>query len=72
VREDELAVVPFIEIELAMGFRPVSIERTVPRGATHAFRNASVTPVRFLNTHRPALTFQDFLETVDGLIRAGR
>ena len=26
--EDELAVVPFIEIELAMGFRPVSIERT--------------------------------------------
>jgi adenylate cyclase len=29
VREDELAVVPLIEIELAMGFRPVSIERTL-------------------------------------------
>ncbi|HEY6810611.1 MAG TPA: hypothetical protein VIZ70_05750, partial [Propionibacteriaceae bacterium] len=29
VREDELAVVPFIGIELAMGFRPVSIERTL-------------------------------------------
>jgi hypothetical protein len=27
VREDELAVVPLIEVELAMGFRPVSIER---------------------------------------------
>jgi adenylate cyclase len=27
VREDELAVLPLIEIELAMGFRPVSIER---------------------------------------------
>ena len=27
VREDELAVVPFIQLELAMGFRPVSIER---------------------------------------------
>jgi hypothetical protein len=44
----------------------------VPRGATHAFRNASETPVRFLNTHRPALTFQEFLETVDRLIRAGK
>ncbi len=29
VREDELAVVPFIEIELAMGFQPLSIERTL-------------------------------------------
>jgi adenylate cyclase len=27
VREDELAVVPLVEIALAMGFRPVSIER---------------------------------------------
>lgn len=45
---------------------------TVPRGATHWFRNTSEIPVRFLNTHRPALTFQDFLETVDRLIRAGK
>jgi quercetin dioxygenase-like cupin family protein len=45
---------------------------TVPRGATHWFRNASASPVRFLNTHRPALTFQEFLETVDRLIRAGK
>jgi class 3 adenylate cyclase len=29
MREDELSVVPFVEIELAMGFRPVSIERTL-------------------------------------------
>ena len=27
VREDELAVVPWIELELRMGFRPVSVER---------------------------------------------
>jgi quercetin dioxygenase-like cupin family protein len=45
---------------------------TVPRGATHAFRNASKTPVRFLNVHRPALAFQEYLETVDRLIRAGK
>jgi len=29
VREDELAVVPWIETELRMGFRPVSVERTL-------------------------------------------
>jgi quercetin dioxygenase-like cupin family protein len=51
---------------------PAGESSTVPRGATHAFRNASQTPVRFLNSHRPALTFQEFLETVDGLIRAGK
>jgi quercetin dioxygenase-like cupin family protein len=45
---------------------------TVPRGATHAFRNASETLVRFLNAHRPAFAFQEFLETVDRLIRAGK
>jgi hypothetical protein len=44
----------------------------VPRGATHWFRNATDTPVRFLNAHRPALTFQEFLETVDRLIRSGK
>jgi hypothetical protein len=51
---------------------PAEESLTVPRGATHAFRNASETPVRFLNTHRPALTFQKFLETVDRLIQAGK
>jgi quercetin dioxygenase-like cupin family protein len=51
---------------------PAEESSTVPRGATHAFRNAAETPVRFLNTHRPAFTFQKFLETVDRLIRAGK
>jgi len=41
-------------------------------GAAHAFRNASETPVRFLNVHRPALAFQEYLETLDRLIRAGK
>ena len=51
---------------------PAGESLTVPRKATHAFRNASETPVRFLNVHRPALTFQEFLETMDRLIRAGK
>ena len=51
---------------------PAGESRTMPRGAIHAFRNAGERPVRFLNAHRPALTFQEFLETVDRLIRAGR
>ena len=42
VREDELAVVPFIEIELAMGFRPVSIERTL-RVLADSLRRAAAT-----------------------------
>ena len=29
-------------------------------------------PVRFLNVHQPALTFQEYLETVDRLIRTGK
>jgi quercetin dioxygenase-like cupin family protein len=51
---------------------PAGESSTVPRGATHAIRNASETPVRLLNTHRPALSFQEYLETVDRLIRAGK
>jgi hypothetical protein len=51
---------------------PAGGSLTVPRGAVHAFRNASQTPVRFLNVHRPALAFQEYLETLDRLIRAGK
>ena len=42
MREDELAVVPFIEIELAMGFRHVSIERTL-RVLADSLRRAAAT-----------------------------
>lgn len=45
---------------------------TVPLGTAHAFRNTSETPVRFLNVHRPALTFQEYLETLDRLIQAAK
>jgi mannose-6-phosphate isomerase-like protein (cupin superfamily) len=45
---------------------------TVPRGAVHGFRNASGVPVRFLNVHRPALAFQEHLETLDRLVREGK
>lgn len=45
---------------------------TVPQGAVHAWRNASGAPIRFLNEHRPALEFQDHLETLDRLVKAGK
>jgi quercetin dioxygenase-like cupin family protein len=45
---------------------------TVPPGAVHGFRNTSGTSVRFVNIHRPALGFQEHLETVDRLTRAGK
>lgn len=45
---------------------------TVPRGAVHGWRNAGASPVRFVNVHRPALGFQDQMETLDRLARAGK
>lgn len=33
---------------------------TVPKGVVHAWRNASQSPVRFLNVHRPAMKFEDY------------
>ena len=45
---------------------------TVPPGTVHGFRNASGAPVRFVNVHRPALAFQEHLETLDRLIQAGK
>lgn len=44
----------------------------VPRGEVHAFRTAGNEAVRFINRHTPALGFQDHLETVHRLIRAGK
>jgi mannose-6-phosphate isomerase-like protein (cupin superfamily) len=51
---------------------PAGESLTVARGAVHGFRNASDVPVRFLNVHRPALAFQEHLETLDRLSRAGK
>lgn len=51
---------------------PAGESRTVPRSAVHGFRNAGAVPVRFLNVHRPALAFQEYLETLDRLSRAGK
>ncbi len=51
---------------------PTGESLTVPQGAVHAFRNTSSTPVKFLNVHRPALGFQNHLETLDRLIRSGK
>lgn len=44
----------------------------VPQGTVHGFRNTTEAPVRFLNLHRPALAFQEHLETLDRLVRAGK
>ncbi len=51
---------------------PAGETLTVRRGAVHGFRNAGAAPVRFLNVHRPALGFQDHLETLARLSRAGK
>jgi quercetin dioxygenase-like cupin family protein len=45
---------------------------TVPMGVVHAWRNASPLPVRFRNVHRPAQGFQDHMETLDRLVKAGK
>lgn len=45
---------------------------TVARGEVHGFRNPESTPVRFINTHSPALQFQDHLETLDQLVKDGK
>jgi mannose-6-phosphate isomerase-like protein (cupin superfamily) len=44
----------------------------VPRGEVHAWRNRGNIPVRFQNVHRPALGFQDHMESLDRLTRAGK
>ena len=44
----------------------------MPRGKEHAFRNVRGEAVRFISRHSPALGFQDHLETVHRLIRAGK
>lgn len=51
---------------------PAGESLTVPQGAVHGFRNSSGAPVRFVNVHRPALAFQEHLETLDRLSRAGK
>ncbi len=51
---------------------PAGESLKVPQGTVHGFRNTSKAPVRFINVHRPALAFQEHLETLDRLIRAGK
>jgi hypothetical protein len=41
----------------------------VPIGALHTFRNRSGQTVRVLNHHRPALRFEDFIETTGRTLR---
>ena len=55
VREDELAVVPWIELELRMGFRPVSVERTM-RVTGDAMRRIATTEATAWRT--------DLMETI--------
>ncbi len=51
---------------------PAGESFAVSRGTVHGFRNASGAPVRFLNVHRPALAFQEHLETLDRLRKEGK
>lgn len=54
------------------GAVPAGESITVPRGAVHAWRNASGRPIRFRNVHRPALGFRAHMETLDRLVKAGK
>lgn len=51
---------------------PAGASHTIPKGAVHAWRNASKGRSRFRNVHRPAGGFQDQMETLDRLVRAGK
>ena len=44
----------------------------IPSKTVHGFRNPSDVPVRFINVHRPALQFQEHLETLTRLSRMGK
>jgi mannose-6-phosphate isomerase-like protein (cupin superfamily) len=43
---------------------------TVPAGTLHTFRNRSGAPVRILDTHEPALRFEDYLEHIHKLMKS--
>jgi quercetin dioxygenase-like cupin family protein len=45
---------------------------TVGKGEVHAWRNVATTPVKFVNVHRPAGGFQDHMEMLDRLAKAGK
>ena len=44
----------------------------VPGDTVHAWRNTSTHLVRFVNVHKPARGFEDYLETLDRLVKSGK
>jgi mannose-6-phosphate isomerase-like protein (cupin superfamily) len=47
-------------------------ELTITPGTVHTFANRGTTPNRFRDIHTPALDFQQYMETLDRLTRAGK
>lgn len=45
---------------------------TIPPGTQHTLRNPTDEMVRLVNTHRPALRFEQFFREMHGLIASGR
>ena len=45
---------------------------TVPVGTPHTVDNRSDEPLVFVNTHRPALGFEDMFRDMNALVRAGK
>ncbi len=45
---------------------------TIPPGTVHTLANRSATTIRFHDSHRPALDFQEYIEDLDRLTRAGK
>jgi quercetin dioxygenase-like cupin family protein len=44
----------------------------IPPGTVHTLANRSAATVRFHDTHRPALDFEEYIEDIDRLTRAGK
>ena len=45
---------------------------TIPPGTVHTLANRSAATVRFLDGHRPALDFREYIEDLDRLTRSGK
>jgi mannose-6-phosphate isomerase-like protein (cupin superfamily) len=75
-RQDETYVVLSGTIDLFMNQQWRSLgpgeSLTIPRGTVHAFRNSSSSPVRVSNAHDPGLRTQEYLESLEELVRQGK
>jgi len=63
-----------LDIALGSGWRSLGVGQRaeVPPGTEHTFKNRSGETVRVRNIHKPALRFEDWVESVYRLAQAGK